>query len=394
MRILVTHNRYRQAGGEDEVVRREIALLEREGHEVAVYSRSNEEIADQGNGGVGRALADAFLDGSNIQPLRDMVRSFRPNVAHFHNTFHRIPPVAYEICRQSGACVVQTVHNPRLLCPAATFWRSGGVCTDCVGSTMKLPAIRHRCYHASVSHTVFAAGYAALLRRSGVIKRAVDLYIFSTRFYRQIFAEAGWPADRTIVKPHFLPDHASPQTDPGKHVLYVGRIAPEKGTPTIFRAWEGLAELPLVVRGDGGEGAWQPQEGVSFRGRLAEAELGELFRGARFLIWPSEGFYESFGLVAIEAFSYGIPVLASDTGVSRELVTEGQTGLFFKAGDSNDLSRVVRWAWEHPKATAAMGQKARSEFLRRYTAEANYPMLLDCYEKALSQRRTSGIGRA
>ena len=120
--------------------------------------------------------------------------------------------------------------------------------------------------------------------------------------------------------------------------------------------------------------------------RLDKAELNELIKKARFLVWPSEGYYETFGLVAIEAFACGVPVIASRTGTLAENVTDGYTGLHFTPGDAEDLSAKINWAWNNPEKMAHMGRAARKEYETHYTAEKNYRMLLDIYERAISNK--------
>jgi glycosyltransferase involved in cell wall biosynthesis len=104
-------------------------------------------------------------------------------------------------------------------------------------------------------------------------------------------------------------------------------------------------------------------------------------------VWPSQGYFETFGLVAAEAFSCGVPVLASRTGVMEEIVENGRTGLHFTPGDSDDLAAKVGWAWAHPEEMAAMGRAARAEYEAKYTAERNYAMLIEIYQRAIATHR-------
>jgi glycosyltransferase involved in cell wall biosynthesis len=115
-------------------------------------------------------------------------------------------------------------------------------------------------------------------------------------------------------------------------------------------------------------------------------------QGARFLVWPPEGNYETFGLVVAEAFSCGVPVLASRTGVTEEMVADGGTGLHFTPGDADDLAAKVEWAWAHPEEMAAMGRAARAEYEAKYTAERSYPMLMEIYQRVLGPRGSGGRG--
>ena len=72
-----------------------------------------------------RTAAHHVLVATHLRELGELVRRERPNVAHFHNTFPLITPSAYAACREQGVPVVQTLHNYRLVCCAATFFRDG-----------------------------------------------------------------------------------------------------------------------------------------------------------------------------------------------------------------------------------------------------------------------------
>jgi glycosyltransferase involved in cell wall biosynthesis len=224
-------------------------------------------------------------------------------------------------------------------------------------------------------------------------ERLIDCYLVPFEFYRRKFVEAGLPAEKIVVKPHFVEDRGVRQTV-GNYALFVGRLAPEKGVDTLLDAWRELRHIPLLVRGDGPlsprvqQLARQSGGAVQLLPRLDQDGLARLMQGARFLVWPSEGYYETFGLVAAEAFSCGVPVLASRTGVMEEMVENGRTGLHFTPGDPEDLAAKVDWAWAHSGETTAMGRAARAEYEAKYTAERNYPMLMEIYE------RTTGIGKA
>jgi glycosyltransferase involved in cell wall biosynthesis len=112
---------------------------------------------------------------------------------------------------------------------------------------------------------------------------------------------------------------------------------------------------------------------------LSQKECFDLIKGARFLVWPSEGYNETFGLVAIEAFACGIPVIAAGMAAMKEIVEDRWSGLHFTPGDANDLASKATWAWSHPKEMEAMGRAARSDYQAKYTAEINYRLLMEIY---------------
>src|ERR1700722_19341235 len=117
--VLAIHNHYQRPGGEDQVFADETALLEENGHKVLRYEEHNSRIRD---GGIGAGVNTVWSTGS-YRRLRNVMRSSRFDLAHFHNTFPLVSPAGYYAARKSGLAVVQTLHNFRLICPGATLLR-------------------------------------------------------------------------------------------------------------------------------------------------------------------------------------------------------------------------------------------------------------------------------
>ena len=121
-----------------------------------------------------------------------------PDVVHFDNTFPLVSPGAYSVVRKTGIPVVQTLHNYRLLCPSATFFRDGHVCEDCLGKTVAWSGIRHGCYRGSKSGSATVAALFAGHRMLGTWSKMVDVYVTLTQFARRKFIEAGMPGDKIL----------------------------------------------------------------------------------------------------------------------------------------------------------------------------------------------------
>ena len=387
MKLLVAHNHYRQSGGEDEVFLRESELLRSAGHEVLEYKEHNGEISEDGIPSKVQLAARTFWATDSVARLRSLLRREKPDLVHFHNTFPLISPAAYYACHQEGVPVVQSLHNSRLICPAATLYRNGSACEDCLGKTVPWPGVVHACYHNSRLQTAVVAGMLAGHRVLGTWQEQVDAYIVFTEFFRQKFIEAGLPPEKIFLKPHFLSTDPGMKQNDGDYALFIGRLVPEKGVATLLKAWESLGHVPLWVAGAG------PMEqdvrrfsltdqSIHMLPYLSQKECFDVIKGARFLVWPSGA--ETFGLVAIESFACGTPVIASRSNAMAELVEDNKTGLHFEAGDPEDLAAKVAWAWTHPREMAAMGRAARAEYKSKYTAERNYELLMGIYSHARS----------
>jgi len=356
MNVLLAHNFYQQPGGEDQVYASERALLEKFGHRVHRFEMDNDAIDSMGKLAAMRAT---IWNRKSYEAMRAAVREHRAQVVHFHNTFPLISPAAYTAARDEGAAVVQTLHNFRLLCPNAVFFRDGKVCEDCLGKTLAWPGVKHKCYRESRAASGAVATMACVHRIKGTWNNAVDAYIAPTEFARQKFITGGLPADRIFVKSNFVDPDPGVGTGDGGYAVFVARLSYEKGLETLLAAWEQLADLiPLKIVGDGPlahlvQQAMSRTKNIEWLGRLPLEKVYETISGATMLIFPSRC-YETFGRVAVEAYAKGVPVVASNHGAMADVVAHERTGLLFTPGDAGALAAAVKQLLADPARRAAM----------------------------------------
>ena len=399
MKLLLVHNYYQQRGGEDVVFENEKSLLCEAGHTVVTYTRSNEEVARYGWVQRASLAPRTIWAWDSIRQLRATLATERPDIAHFHNTFPLISPAAYLACKEAGVPVIQTLHNPRLLCPAATLYRDGHLCEDCVGKMFPWGAILHGCYRESRLQTGVVTAMLTAHRVMNTWESLIDRYIASTHFFARKFVSAGLRMETISVKPHFAWRDVQEKESDRTYALFVGRLAPEKGISTLLDAWKRTPSIPLKIRGDGPllsrvqEQARDPRSGIQWVPRLSDGELSALFRGARFLVWPSLGYYETFGLVAVEAFARRVPVIASHSGAAIEVVRDGCTGLHFRSGAPEELATKVEWAWTHPNEMGTMGRAAAADYEAKYAPERNYELLMNIYRSVIGSHKFVGSAR-
>ena len=386
MRILAVHNYYQQPGGEEQIFNTEATLLESYGHEVVRYTLNNDQIPEMN----AIALAKNTLWNSTVyQELRSLIRQEKPQVAHFHNTFPLVSPAAYYAARDEGVAVVQTLHNYRLLCPNALFFREGRVCEDCLGKSIPMPGVMHGCYRGSRSASAVVAATMSLHSFLGTWQRAVDVFIVYSQFAMNKFIQGGLPPEKVMFKTNFLYPAPDIGEGNGGYALFVGRLSVEKGLGVMLDAWRQLrGKIPLKIMGDGPmsglvTAAMQEMPEIEWLGRRSLEEVYEVVGKAAFLVFPSE-WYETFGRVAIEAFARGTPVVASRIGAIAELVDHERTGMLFHPSDSADLATQVEWLLSHPQELSQMRQEARSQFEAKYTAADNCKRLMEIYQTAIS----------
>jgi glycosyltransferase involved in cell wall biosynthesis len=387
VKVLTVHNGYQQPGGEDQVFLAESALLESYGHRVVRYTTHNDQVA-----GMNRLelAGNTVWNSGTYQKLRALIRQERPQVVHFHNTFPLVSPAGYYAARAEGVPVVQTLHNYRLLCPNALFFRDGGVCEDCMGKAVPWPGIVHKCYRGSRAASGVVAAMLTTHRVLRTWTEMVDVYVALTEFARRKFVEGGLPAEKLMVKPNFVYPDPGPGEGRGGYVLFVGRLSPEKGVGTLLAAYQHLDNRsPLKVVG-GGPLKQKVVEAASrypyieYLGYRPPEEVQALMKDASILVLPSE-WYEGFSRVAAEAFATATPIVAAAIGAAIELVEHGRTGLRFRPGDPEDLAAQIRWFFSHTEEHARMRREVRTEYESKYTAQRNYKMLLEIYGSALER---------
>lgn len=397
MKVLLAHNHYRSAApsGEDAVFRNEWRLLRQNGIEVVAYERFNDEIPEEHwSAQAGVALASAWSR-ATYRELSRLIRRTRPDVAHFHNTFPLVSPSAWAACRDQGVAVVQTLHNYRLVCAGGLLTRDGRPCEECLEGSM-LPALRHRCYRASLAATGAVVWMLVSNRLRGSYRELVDRYIALTGFAADRLAAGGLPRERIEIKPNFIEHTRAPARKRAAYAVYVGRLSAEKGVRTLLQAWKSVEGLALKIVGDGPlrdeleRQARRDGLDAQFLGRLAPEAVLDVVGRAYLQVVPSE-WYEGFPMVVVEAYACGTPVVASRIGSLDEIVDEGQTGMKFRAGDAADLAKVVNALRRLPALLEAMRGQAHRMFRERYSPERNFAQLMAIYQRALA-RRNAGRG--
>ncbi|MBF0531682.1 MAG: glycosyltransferase family 4 protein [Candidatus Omnitrophica bacterium] len=388
MKILVAHNYYCQPGGEDRVFKAETELLRQEGHAVLEYTDSNERTKTMRPWQV---AADCFWSARTHRRIAAFVRKEKPEIAHFHNIFPLISPAAYDACLKNGVKVVQSLHNSRLICPAARLFRDGRYCEDCLTAPFAWPGIRWGCYRHSRVQTAMVALMTRWHRWRRTWQTQVDAYIVFTDFYKQQCVKWGLPEEKIFIKPHFLPADPLARGVPAEKIfLFVGRLSADKGVRTLLQAWQGgMDDFSLEIIGNGDD--FDHLQAILNREKMLTARLlgqqspEEVYRRmkqASAVVVPSE-VTESFGMVALEALACGVPVIASDLGGLGEMIRGTGAGLLFPAGDAQCLRERLVWASRNPDRMELMGKTGRRLFEARYARQSNANILTDIYRQVL-----------
>jgi len=388
MKILIVHNRYQQRGGEDAVVASEHDLLAANGIEVETLEENNDEIT--GLKGKLEASLSVFTGTKHSNDrVNAALSNFRPDVVHVHNWFPTVSPSIFWKCHRAGIPVVTTIHNYRLLCVGATFFRDGRICEDCMSTTLRSPGVIHGCYRDSRAGSAVATAGMLTHWGAGTWHRAVDRFIALSNFSKQKLVEGGLPESKILVKQNFVDPDPGMRTGRGGNYLFVGRLTEEKGVRTLIDCWKNGTDLPMLTfvgRGPLEEEvrtAAAAMKNVEWLGSRKSDEVSELMGSAKAVLCPSL-WYEAMPRVVIESMAVGTPVIASRIGSYPEMIAEGESGILFASGNANDLLLRLR-NLEATGALAGMRAGARLRYEMEYTGPKNFSLLIEIYEQVLAK---------
>ncbi len=411
--VLIIHNEYRIAGGEDTVAANEEKLLVEHGHRVIVYKRSNKELDNYT--GVKKLLLP-FTSVFSLRSYREVKKLIEDNyvdVVHVHNTLTLVSPSVYYAAFRCNVPVVQTMHNFRLLCPGGSFFMedegNGHICEQCVSKGLSC-AVRNSCYRHSKAQTIVSAAILKIHRMLGTYRRINFICLTEFNRYKLLMLNNGRkkiinPAN-VYVKPNFTYDLAGmsgklPDTQvtgtqgmhggrSDRYYVYVGRLEKLKGTELLVDAFAKMPDRKLVILGNGPleetlkkRVADNGYKNIVMAGRVTGDAYVKLLGGAQAIISASQC-YETFGMSIAESYSLSVPAIAGDIGNIGDIVKEGVTGIHFQYDSSDALIEAVKRFETMNRAELAAN--ARRYYEDNLTPQSNYERLKEIYDDICTGR--------
>lgn len=325
----------------------------------------------------------------NGDRIREIVDTGGYDVVNFHNVSLIGGPglLAYG----EGAVRLYMAHEHWLVCPTHVLWRHGReLCTG------------RECLKCSLAYK----RPPQLWRYSGYLERAsrqVDAFIAMSEFSRDKHREFGFEREMEVL-PYFLPD---PDSGPGRepvpaagaapndrpYFFFAGRLERIKGLDDVIPAFRDYPGADLLIAGDGNHGdalrrlaAGMPN--VKFLGRVAPEELRRYYQNAIALVVPSEC-YETFGIVLIESFRQGTPVIARRLGPFPEIVAQSGGGELFSTRE--ELIAAMRRLQCDPAYRETLAASGYTAYVERWSEHVVVPQYLDIVRRAAARRGHSRV---
>lgn len=413
VKIILSNYRYFLSGGPEKYLFAIEALLNDKGHTVlpfSVRSARNKACAHQERFlspiaddnavyaheykktplTVLKMLARQFYSPEAFVKARSFARFSNADLVYSLQYLNKMSPSVLDGFKSSGLPVVVRISDFGLICPQAHLFDGSSVCERCLGGIF-FHAAMHRCVKNSYVAGLIK-GVALTLQRLLGCQNRIDAFVFPSQFTLKRFLEAGFPEKKLHHIPTFISsDAVTPSFIQGDYILYFGRLVIEKGVHQLLEAYHNLPlEKPrLLAIGVIGNTPYSDsliekyKDAVEFHGFMDKQQLAEHLQKALFVVIPSL-WYDNLPNVLLEAFTYGKAVVAPRHGSFIELIRDGETGLFYEPGNTDDLQEKLAWCISHPTEIEKMGRSARLFVEKEFSSEQHYRKLLSLFSLYIS----------
>jgi ADP-heptose:LPS heptosyltransferase/glycosyltransferase involved in cell wall biosynthesis len=359
LKLLQVFNRYLMPGGEENSVARIAAHLELAGHEVTRYWRASAEWTATGSPSKLRQLFLTLNNPAALEQLREIHEKVRPDAWICHNLVPVISFGAYRLARELGVPIIHWLHNYRPVSPSGAL-RAGNRTLEPNDPFLVWKEIWSGSWRGRFLTTWLALGYRRVKRRGDF--DAVKAWIAVSDEMKRTFEAAGFPNERLHVLHHSW--DIQPPVGTGKdegYFLFLGRMIEDKGVKFLIELWQRpeFQGVPLVMAGQGPLADYyrhRTPPNIRWIGFVRGAEKRRLVAGCRAVLFPCL-WTEPLSTVVYEAYEQGRPVLASNLGGLKDLISDGQTGRLLKPGDTETWSKVLQQFIRDPEMSRAMGER-------------------------------------
>jgi glycosyltransferase involved in cell wall biosynthesis len=415
MKVLLLNNRYHVTGGPERYLFGIESELRARGHEVVPFALryTKNEPTPHADGfpsppGSGdavyfrdvrglRAKARFFARGTYYadarRRLERVIERERPDLAYVIILANGLSPSVLLACRDAGIPVVMRLSDFHLIAPCYLLFDGRETCERCLHGT-RVHAVRKRCLQGSAVVSLARVIGMNIQERLGLYD-AVDRFVAPSRFLRDKMIEAGTEASRIVHIPSFVESQGDAAGPPGEFLLYVGRIAPEKGVDRLLTAYRDAGSPGrLLIAGDTataeGENVLRQarEQGLSnvrFVGRCSAEEVQSLMVAARAVVIPSVC-YENLPLVALEAMAAGRAVIAHRLGSLPEVVDHGATGFLCDPANPIELSGAIRRVMADAALAGRLGEAGRARARSAFSSSRHVDALLDLWSELRRDR--------
>jgi len=341
--VLIIHNTYLYTGGEETVVAAEIESLKANGYRVYYKEYTNAHFKFFNI----KTLLAPFNTIFNIFSFLEIIYFIRINkikIVHAHNIFYTASPSIFWAAKLAGAKTVITIHNYRLFCLSANFFRSKQICFECSDKKSFKPGLKNKCFKNSFLASFTLALSIRLSDFIGTWKNKVDHYIVLNEFTKQLLIDKGTDPIKISLKSNFLSAYNLNLVNSTRdnYYLFAGRITEEKGIRHLINTFTMISKQ-LTIAGNGDLVHIikdNTATNIKYIGLQSKQQIQSLLLTCKALIFPSI-WIESMPMTLIEAQTMGtIPIVAASIN-TKNMIEHGIDGFLYDAAKPNSLMEAI-----------------------------------------------------
>jgi len=392
MKILQVCEYYQYLGGTEQYIIDVSKQLESLGHKVAiVYGIETEHTLKSSYEKYffPSITKSEKLDKDTEKNLLSIIKEQKPDIIYAHNVEN-----FYIIERLSTMKpLLRFVHDHRIFCP------KGDKILNSQDRICEYPCGLHCFINAYLNRCLPRNPYSSITRIRKKIKelkinRKIKI-IVASHYMKNCLLQNGFLSNNVEVLPYYCDDHDNcKDVIFDDFILFVGRICKQKGLQFLIQSMKKLPQkLKLVVIGDG---HYLPEikllvknfgleNRINILGSLLNEEIGQYYKKCLAVIMPSI-WTEPFGIVGIEAMSYGKPVIAFNVGGISEWLKDGENGFLVERGNISQLVEKIQVILNDKELCKKMGKNARNTFESKYTKMAHIKKLLEIFDKTINSK--------
>lgn len=337
-----------------------------------------------------------YWDIEATKKLEKLLKEIKPNIAHINQP---ITLSIVKILKKYNIPIVWTLHDPSLVCPAATLKMGDGkICKEFYCKENKyINCLYHKCqngkFEPSIRKTI-----RSYFNYNTNLYNDVDIYITPSIALKNLILESNIniSKEKLFVLNNFIDKNSNDfekVIDKNSYFLFVGRIVEEKGIKFLLNA---ISELPkdiqFVIAGTGKLDKYvldfiknNNLKNVKILGYVKQNEINNLYKKAIATIVPSN-FFEIWGMVNIESFINKTPVIGSNIAAISEIVDDGENGFIFEVGDVKNLKEKILFYWNNLELAIEHGKNGYQKTIEKYLIDTYMSNLLKLYKKLMQDK--------
>ncbi|MFH1326278.1 MAG: glycosyltransferase [Candidatus Falkowbacteria bacterium] len=407
MKILQINKFHYLKGGAERSYLETAKILKAHGHEVAFFSmQAKENLLTKFNkyfvsninyhqkfsiSQKVRQSIKAIYNREAYRNLDKLIQDFQPDVAHLHNINRQLTPSVIYALKKNNIPMVMTLHDYQLISPAYNLFSQGKLYERCIGGKY------YRCFLDKCLHNSYSKSFVAMLE-AYVYKflnpyRYIKVFIAPSLFLKQKFQQAGFK-NKIIKLANPLNIKSSAEAKDNNYFLYFGRLSAEKGIDTIIQAVAEAKNLnsKIIIAGEGPlsqklkvqSQKLGVEDRIKFIGYQEKKELIKIITNARAVVIPSLC-YENAPYALREAQLLTKIVICAKVGGLQEYVKSNETGFIFKAGNEQELAKILEKIDSNKNLRKKIVQNLKNS-LKNNSENDYYKSLINIYYSLSNER--------